>query len=213
MIVALCAYFSVRKFEQQFGPVNRNIRQSPPDSVISHRLSQARTFLAPWNGISGYTLIELMVVICIIGTLAAIAVPSFMGYVDKARVLRTIAEIRTIEKEIITYQIAHDALPADLSAVGYGSLLDPWGTPYQYLRIETSSQDEDTGNGTGAGKDLGSLMGKVRKNRFMVPINTDYDLYSRGKDRQSVSPLTAQHSRDDIIRANNGGFVGLASNF
>ena len=53
----------------------------------------------------------------------------------------------------------------------------------------------------------------MRKNRFMVPINSDYDLYSMGKDGQSVSPLTAKASRDDIIRANDGQFIGLASNY
>jgi general secretion pathway protein G len=34
-----------------------------------------------------------------------------------------------------------------------------------------------------------------------------------GKDGASVSPLTAKASRDDIVRANNGGFIGLAEDF
>jgi general secretion pathway protein G len=34
-----------------------------------------------------------------------------------------------------------------------------------------------------------------------------------GKDGASVSPLTARASRDDIVRANNGAFVGLASDY
>ena len=53
----------------------------------------------------------------------------------------------------------------------------------------------------------------VRKDRFLVPLNTDYDLYSMGKDGESTAPLTARQSRDDIIRADNGGFIGLASEF
>ena len=45
------------------------------------------------------------------------------------------------------------------------------------------------------------------------PINTDFDLCSVGKDGKSAAPLTAKISQDDIIRANNGGYVGLASNY
>ena len=56
-------------------------------------------------------------------------------------------------------------------------------------------------------------MGQARKDRFLVPINSDYDLYSMGPDGGSVPPLTAALSRDDIIRANNGDYFGLASGF
>ena len=47
----------------------------------------------------------------------------------------------------------------------------------------------------------------------MVPINTDYDLYSMGKDGQSAPALTAQKSRDDIIRANDGAYIGPAAGY
>lgn len=50
-----------------------------------------------------------------------------------------------------------------------------------------------------------------RKDHNLVPLNTDYDLYSSGPDGASVGPLTAKASRDDILRANNGRFVGPAS--
>jgi general secretion pathway protein G len=55
--------------------------------------------------------------------------------------------------------------------------------------------------------------GKKRKDRNLVPLNSDYDLYSQGPDGNSVSPLTAAASQDDIIRANNGGFVGKAEDY
>jgi general secretion pathway protein G len=55
--------------------------------------------------------------------------------------------------------------------------------------------------------------GKARKDHSLVPLNTDYDLYSKGPDKASVSPLTAKSSRDDILRANNGRFVGPASSY
>jgi len=38
-------------------------------------------------------------------------------------------------------------------------------------------------------------------------------LYSRGKDGDSSGPLSAKASRDDIVRANNGGFIGLGEDY
>jgi len=46
-----------------------------------------------------------------------------------------------------------------------------------------------------------------------VPVNSDFDLYSKGKDKESVAAFTAKMSHDDIVRANNGMFVGLADDF
>jgi general secretion pathway protein G len=54
-------------------------------------------------------------------------------------------------------------------------------------------------------------VGKARKNQFLVPLNSDYDLYSTGQDGDSQSPLKAKVSRDDIIRANDGAYIGLAA--
>ena len=63
----------------------------------------------------------------------------------------------------------------------------------------------------GGGKTKGG--GKARKDHFLHPINTDFDLYSMGPDGKSTAPLTAKISQDDIIRANDGGFVGLAAHY
>jgi general secretion pathway protein G len=77
-------------------------------------------------------------------------------------------------------------------------LVDPWKNPYQFLRID------------GAGlKGLGAL----RKDKSLVPVNTDYDLYSTGKDGASQPPFTAKASEDDIVRANNGRYIGLADKY
>jgi general secretion pathway protein G len=135
-----------------------------------------------------------MVVVAIIATLASIAVPTYTAYLNKARVVRAIADIKEISRAIDAHKMEKDACPATLYDVGYGNLRDPWGHSYQYFNIATA-------HGNGA----------LRKDRFLVPINSDYDLYSMGADGQSSSPLTARPSRDDIIRANDGGYVGLAS--
>jgi general secretion pathway protein G len=55
--------------------------------------------------------------------------------------------------------------------------------------------------------------GQARKDRALVPINTRFDLYSLGKDGRSAAPLTAADSQDDIVRANDGAFIGLARDY
>ena len=143
-------------------------------------------------------MIELVVVIAIIAILAALAIPAYSAYVEKAKQKRCITEIRGIEKAIAAFENEHSALPDTLAEVGFGTILDPWGSLYQYLRIEGSGM-----------KGKGSL----RKDRHMNPLNSDYDLYSMGRDRDSKLPLMNPVSKDDIIRANNGAYVGLAENF
>lgn len=143
----------------------------------------------------GFTLIELLIAIAIIGTLAAIAIPTYIGYSQNAKVQSAITDIKTISLVIEKFKNDGDGMsvPGSLAAVNYATYLDPWGNPYQYLNIQTLK-----------GK------GPCRKDRFIVPINTDYDLYSMGKDGQSAAPLTAARSRDDIIRANDGAYIGPA---
>jgi general secretion pathway protein G len=144
----------------------------------------------------GMTIVELLIVIAIIGTLAAIAIPMYTGYVNNARVQSAITDIRTISLVIERYRADRNnvSLPNSLANINYANYLDPWGRPYQYLNIQA----------------LGPGCGPCRKDKFIVPINTDYDLYSMGKDGQTTAPLTAANSRDDIIRANDGAYIGLA---
>lgn len=144
----------------------------------------------------GFTLLELLIVLAILLTITAIAVPNLMAAMDQARIARAVGDIHSIEDDIASYQTVYGVLPDDLSQIGDGNLVDPWNSPYQYLNHSTMK-----GNG------------HARKDRFLVPLNSDYDLYSMGKDGQSVPPITAKSSSDDIIRASNGSFVGLAANF
>lgn len=131
-------------------------------------------------------------VVAIIGILASIAIPSFQGIVERARVTKAIGDIQAIQLELLVL----DSLPASLDAIGRGSYPDPWGRPYVYVNLTTAH-----GNGS------------ARKNKFLVPLNSDFDLYSMGADGASSPPLTAKSSKDDILRANNGGFIGLAAGY
>jgi general secretion pathway protein G len=144
----------------------------------------------------GFSLIELLITVAVIFTLAAIAVPNLLAALEQARVAKAVGDLRTIGNAVQAYEILNKQYPNNLAQVGYGSNVDPWGNPYQYLNFATVQ-----GNG------------QMRKDRFLVPINTFFDLYSMGKDGQSVSPLTAQASRDDVIWANDGAFIGRASDY
>ena len=147
----------------------------------------------------GFTLIELMLAIAIMGILASIAVPNYVKYREKARREMAITEMRFIEKEIMNFYVDHDKFPDDLSEIGMDKVLDPWGRPYNYLRLQ--------------GGDSKGKKGKARKDHSLVPINSDFDLYSVGKDGKSAPALTSKLSKDDIIRANNGGYMGLVSDY
>jgi general secretion pathway protein G len=59
----------------------------------------------------------------------------------------------------------------------------------------------------------GASRSALRKDRNLVPINTDFDLYSMGPDGASAAPLTAAASQDDVVRANNGSFIGQAKDY
>jgi len=52
-----------------------------------------------------------------------------------------------------------------------------------------------------------------RRDRFMYPLNSDYDLFSLGPNGRTAVSLGETVGQDDVIRANNGGFFGLASDY
>jgi general secretion pathway protein G len=145
---------------------------------------------------SGFTLIEVMICVCIIGVLSAIATPFYIAYRERARVAVAIVDMKLIETALTSYVADNGALPDTLTQAGLAGRRDPWGNPYRYLRIDGANLK---------GK------GKQRKDHFMVPVNSDYDLYSMGPDGKSQSPFTAKASRDDIVRAYNGGYYGKVS--
>jgi general secretion pathway protein G len=149
--------------------------------------------------VRAFTMVELLIAIAIVATLSAIAVPSYTHYIDNARNTTAMADIREIESGMVRFRAERGRLPDSLAEAGVSIQLDPWGRPYEYLRIQGGDEDEIQHHG--------------RKDHGTHPINTDFDLYSMGKDGDSGQPLTAHASWDDIVRANNGAFVGLASDY
>lgn len=131
---------------------------------------------------SGFTLIEIMVVVVIIGMLAAVVGPRVFGNVDKANIAKVKSDIRGIESALNLYRLDNFNYPSTdqgLDALvnqpggapearnwaegGYMQRIpnDPWGNPYQYLSpgeqgeidIYTLGKDGASG-GTGSAADL-----------------------------------------------------------
>ncbi len=103
---------------------------------------------------SGFTLIEVMVVVVILGILAAIVVPRIMDRPDEARIIKAKQDIRALESALNLYKLDNYDYPTTdqgLEALvqrptippepprwkqgGYVDRLpkDPWERPYQYL--------------------------------------------------------------------------------
>ena len=163
----------------------------------------------------GFTLVELLLVIALLATLASIALPMLRGLQEKAAVTEAVADLKMLEGEILAYLATNRELPPDLAAIGRAGTVDPWGNPYQYLPFEVVSGGSSGGSGKGSGKGGGKPKAPTgaRKDKFLHPINSDFDLYSTGADGITVAPLTAEESHDDVIRAGNGVYMGLAVEF
>ncbi|WP_026320858.1 type II secretion system major pseudopilin GspG [Arhodomonas aquaeolei] len=148
--------------------------------------SSARTS-PPCRRTGGFTLIEIMVVVVIIGILVAFAVPNIMDNPEKARLTKARHDLRTIENALEMYKLDNFRYPT--TAQGLKALverpdtppepenwqdggylrelpMDPWGHPYKYL----GPQDADGGRveiitlgadgrpgGEGADADISSL--------------------------------------------------------
>ncbi|MCR4298668.1 MAG: type II secretion system major pseudopilin GspG [Gallionella sp.] len=119
-----------------------------------------KVFLSPdrrsatCRGQRGFTLIEIMVVVVILGILAALVAPKLMGRTDDARIVAAKQDIATIVQGLKLYRLDNQRYPTTeqgLQALvikptsgpdaggwkpgGYLDKLpkDPWGNPYQYL--------------------------------------------------------------------------------
>jgi general secretion pathway protein G len=147
-------------------------------------------------------MIELLITMAIVGTLLAIALPMLQSAVDRARIARAIGDIGALQTDIASFEAGGTGLPETLADIGRITLTDPWGNLYRYLNFHIEEG--------GGGKGMGAPPPGSRKDRFLVPINSTYDLYSVGKDGKTVAALTAKASKDDIVRANDGAFIGLA---
>jgi general secretion pathway protein G len=159
------------------------------------RSATVRSHGRAWRA-RGLTLVELAVALGIVAVVLAIALPSFRHYRERVKVDQARQDITVMSAGMERFWQDARRYPDTLAEAGYGAPRDPWGNPYRYLSMSAPG-----------------ARGQARKDHSLVPLNTDFDLYSMGPDGLSMPPLTAQMSRDDIVRANNGAFVGPASEY
>ena len=119
---------------------------------------------------------------------------------ERMRVSQAKQDLLRLAQEVQRYRTAHDfRLPDSLNDLPPGiPRTDPWGGNYEYLNFSAN---------------IPGIKGKIRKDHNLHPLNTEFDLYSKGPDGDSVAPLTSAKSRDDIIWARDGSFVGKGVDF
>ena len=145
---------------------------------------------------AGFSFVELIIIMGIILVVSAIAIPALNDAIKAAKNARAVADVRTIGDAALGYCAEYGYAPSNLSEIWYDHQVDGWGHTYRYLAI-TDSTDP-------------SLM---RKDRFGSPINQFFDLYSLGLDGQTSSQLNDPQGQDDIVWADDGVYMGLASKY
>lgn len=143
----------------------------------------------------GFSLVELMMALVVAGALLALAVPSYQAHVERVRVAQAVSDIAEVSMALERFRAFRFTYPNSLAELNINIPLDPWKRPYQYLGIDVNPPPNQ---------------GQVRRDRNLNPLNSDFDLYSLGKDGDSSKQITGAKGRDDIIRAGNGSFIGLA---
>jgi general secretion pathway protein G len=139
-----------------------------------------------------FTLVELMLVMVAIALLTTMAMSSYQKFTDRARNAQAASDIREIDAAIIRFYVANNSYPALLTDIGI-TKTDPWKQTYRYRVLNGPK---------GARKDGG-----------LQPINSDYDLYSVGKDGVTAVQISSGAGADDIVRGRNGNYVGLGKDY
>ena len=149
-----------------------------PTHAIAHAFAMKRRPQSRLRGaVHGFTLVELMVVIVIIGLLATVVMINVMPSQDRAMVEKARADIAVLEQALETYRLDNLAYPSSgqgLAALqrapqdlpqpqryrpgGYVRRLpaDPWGNPYQYRQPGNDGRSFDVWSQGADGADGGS---------------------------------------------------------
>lgn len=160
------------------------------------RAVRVRLAARPSSRERAFSLVETLIVCALIVTLASLAVGTYVTALKAARVTRSIGDLRSLDVEIRAFRVRLRRYPTTLSEVRHPVPIDPWGRPYIYTDLSQRGS-----------------RGRARKDGRLNPINNDFDLYSVGEDGRTATPLTSPMSHDDVIRARDGAFLGLARDF
>ena len=83
----------------------------------------------------GFTLVEILIVVVIVGILAAIAIPTYFNYVEKAYASDAQTQIKTLLEECKIWKTTHEDIPADVQEMideGFGN----WKHEYHILKLK-----------------------------------------------------------------------------
>ena len=172
---------SVARFMSRFAPISK------PAFLDQKSPTKSTEFAAVANRArkdAGFTLIEIMVVIAIIGILATLIVPKIMGRPDEARATAAKHDVGTLVQAFKLYRLdigryptteqgvkalverpTSEPVPQNWKAGGYLDSIpkDPWGNPYQYANPGTRSEidvysfgADGKPGGTGNDADIGN---------------------------------------------------------
>src|SRR5262245_18512166 len=98
-------------------PLAATARYSPPEAIVSR----------------GFKLLELTAALACSAIVLSIAVPTYMGAMQRSRSAAAVRDLGHIAMAIQKYRLAHVMPPLSLADVGMDGLRDPWGHPYRYL--------------------------------------------------------------------------------
>jgi general secretion pathway protein G len=149
-----------------------------------------------WQKSKAFTITEFAASVMIASLFYMTISPAIYHSIEQAESATTSNEVDDMQTTIDDFFRDNGRFPDSLDEIFEEIPLDPWGNPYKYTNILNSGG-----------------LGKLRKDKNLVPINSDYDLYSMGPDGKTASALTAAISQDDIVRGRNGLFVGLATDY
>jgi general secretion pathway protein G len=164
------------------------------------------------SGKSGFTIIEVTIVLFIVGILAALAIPAYNNFIDRSSYKLSVKNIRLMENALKRFEIENMRLPNSLNELGQidfldydmnprrqsAPFLDSWGNPYRFLNLANDNPP---------------AYPNARRDRGNKPLSLDYDLYSMGADGRTAKPVNSAFGKDDIVRANSGAYVGLGENY
>ena len=132
-------------------------------------------------------------------TLVAIALPVIEGARDDIRLSQAVTSIQVIQFAVTKYELRYGIIPVDIDAMNLPAdvATDPWGRPYVFLNYIYEDPPDFV----------------PREDQFLKPINTAYDIFSIGPDGESHKRLPHSQSKDDIVRASDGQYIGVAEEF
>lgn len=158
------------------------------------------------NNLRGFTLVELLVAVLIIGILAAVALPQYQKAVEKSKATEAISLLKTVYQAAKVYYLANGTWPTSLNKLDVSI---PWDGTTNWRQVgdyrqALSNQDwsiQFISTGKMQGVSIGRIAGKYRGTGFQIynqngqyaNFPTDQIFCVHGDAQFTVSPVTANY--------------------